>query len=166
MKTRKRQHHQGRRESGTFVALSHNWLKSPQWAALNPYELKLLIDLASQYNGKNNGDLCAAVTVLKGRGWRSSATLNKSIHSLIEKGWLELTRQGGRHSASLFALTVWGIDGCGGKHDLKPNPVPSHRWKTDGLKNWKSGRVVNQCGRAANQSGQRITNISSLVVVS
>ena len=146
------------------MALPHTWVQSPQWAALDPYELKLLIDLGSQYNGRNNGDLCAALTVMKPRGWRSPATLNKAIRGLIAKGWLDLARQGGRHLASLYALTLWGIDACDNKHDLHPNPVPSHRWKADGLKNSLGSRVVKQCGRVVNQSRSKNEQIHASVV--
>jgi hypothetical protein len=134
------------RRSHSFIALPKDWLGSPQWAALDSFEVKLLIDLAAQYNGSNNGDLCASWSMMKRRGWRSSATLHKALRGLIENGWLELTRQGGRHVASLYALTFWGIDPCGGKLDVAANPVPSHRWKSI-----LGARVVNQCSRVANQ---------------
>lgn len=166
MKPHRRERHKGRKEGGSFIALAHAWIKSPQWAALSPFELKLLIDLGSQYNGRNNGDLCAALSVMKGYGWRSSATLNKAIRGLIAKGWLDLSRQGGRHLASLYALTIWGIDECDGKHHLRANPTPTHRWKTDGLKNSLNGRAVKQCGRVVMQLATKEGHGQSRVVVS
>jgi hypothetical protein len=60
---------------------------------------------------------------MRSRGWRSSATLNKTLRSLQRKGRPVVTRQGGRHRASLYALTFWGIDACGGKLDIAANPV-------------------------------------------
>lgn len=143
----------GRREGPRFLALAQPWLDSPQWAALTPFELKLLIDLGRQYNGRNNGDLCAAWTLMQPRGWRSPGTLSKAVHTLREKGWLELTRQGGRHLASLYALTWWGIDDCGGKLDVAANPVPSNRWK-----NSSGSRVVKQCSREVYQSPAEVAN--------
>lgn len=119
----------GRKAFPTFIALAKEWLKSPQWAALNPYELKLVLDLAAQYNGSNNGDLCAAWSKMRERGWRSPSTLNRAIKGAQAKGWLDCSRAGGRHVASLYALTFWGINACGGKLDIGSNPVPSHRWK-------------------------------------
>ena len=126
--TQKRRSRKGR-GGGRFLSLPKEWTDSSQWAALSATDLKLLIDLATQYNGSNNGDLCATWSVMKKRGWRSPGTVSKAIHSLIEKQWLLLTRQGGRHAPSLFALTFWGIDACGGKLDVPANPVPMHSWK-------------------------------------
>lgn len=142
----------GRGAGGAFLALPHAWLDSPQWAALDAFEVKLIIDLAAQYTGKNNGDLCAAWTLMQPRGWRSSATLNKTLRSLQQKGWVVLTRQGGRHLASLYALTFWGIDACGGKLDIAANPVPLNNWK-----NSFGSRLMMQCSRDVMQSDQKIT---------
>lgn len=130
---RSRRNKTGRRVQGRFLALSGELLDSAQWANLSAFEAKLLIDIAAQYRGNNNGDLCASLTVLKKRGWKSSATLNDALKGLRTKGWIELTRQGGRHQPSLYAITWCGIDFCGGKLDVAPNPVPSMRWKVDGL---------------------------------
>lgn len=67
-------------------------LQSDQWASLTPYEVKLLIDLAAQYNGSNNGDLCAPMTLMRRHGWRSPATLHRARKGLVRKGFIELTR--------------------------------------------------------------------------
>lgn len=158
--SKKRRAQKGR-SGHTFLGLAKDWIDSPQWAGLDSFEVKLLIDLGAQHNGHNNGDLCAAWTLMRRRGWRSTATLNKTLHSLIDKGWLLLTRQGGRHTASLYALTVWGIDPCGGKHDETPCAVPLHLWK-----NRIPGRVVNQCGRVANQLPPDLSKKSASVVAS
>ncbi len=127
---RKRKREQGRQETRPFIALVKEWLLSPEWAELSPTEIKLFIDLASQYNGKNNGDFCATWQMMKKRGWRSPGTLSAAIKGLIAKGWLELTRQGGRnHIPSLYALNIWKIDECGGKLDVAATALPSMRWK-------------------------------------
>lgn len=134
----------GRRASAPFLSLPSNILRSEEWAALTPFEVKLLIDLAAQYNGKNNGDLGASWTVMKARGWRSPSTLNKALHGLVASGFIELTRQGGRHRCSLYAITWRGVDACDGKHDATANPVPSNFWK---LENRSSSRVAYHCSR-------------------
>jgi hypothetical protein len=96
----------GRRRFAPALILRKDILDSPEWCDLSAYETKLIIDLASQYKGKNNGDLCAAWSIMKRRGWRSPGTLSKTLHSLIAKNWVLLTRQGGKHVASLYALTI------------------------------------------------------------
>ena len=104
-------------------------LKSEQWAQLSPFGKALMLDLAVQYNGSNNGDLCAAWSLMRKRGWKSPATLSRALRELKERGWAEVCRQGGRNRPSLYSLTIWGINDCGGKLDVSPNPVPAHRWK-------------------------------------
>jgi hypothetical protein len=70
------------------------------------------------------------------RGWTSKDQLAKAIAELLERGWLTVTRQGGfsggRHLPRLYAVTWLGIDYCGGKLDVKPDPVPAHSWKRAG----------------------------------
>lgn len=62
MKPRSRQKHKGRREGGNFVMIPHAVQDSAAWAMASATAIKMLCDLARQYNGRNNGDLCAALT--------------------------------------------------------------------------------------------------------
>lgn len=90
--------------------------------------MKLLVDAAKQYNGSNNGDLHAAWSILSGQGWRSKGTLSRAIKELIDKGFIELTRQGGKNRCSLYAITWKPIDECKGKLDVKETRVASNLW--------------------------------------
>ena len=112
------------RSNGSFMSVPHMILEHEQYAKLPMRAVKLLIDVYAQYRGKNNGDLCATWSMMKKRGWKSQDTLNKALNDLINQGWLVLTRQGGRHQASLYAVTFKGIDECGGKLDRPANPRP------------------------------------------
>jgi hypothetical protein len=90
--------HKGNRIGEAFVALS-------------PHAVKLLIDVAAQYRGDNNGDLSLAWKLMKPRGWRSEATLHKVKRELLEAGFLYETRKGQRPNlCSLFALTWHPLD--------------------------------------------------------
>jgi len=130
-------------------------LQSPQWAALSAHALKLLLDLAAQHDGKNNGDLCAAWRLMAARGWRSRDTLGKALAELEESGWIVRTRQGGRHRASLYAITWRAIDDCGGKLDLaQPGPVALNLWK---LKTVSVARPPAEVARPPCQSGSDST---------
>jgi hypothetical protein len=91
--------------------------------------LKLLIDVAAQYRGTNNGDLSASFTLMKKRGWTSKDQLQKALTELLDRGFLILTRQGGRTMPSLFALTWESIDECGGKLDISSTITASNLWK-------------------------------------
>jgi hypothetical protein len=96
---------------------------------MSPFAVKLLVDLAAQYKGSNNGDLCAAWSVMHPRGWRSKETLFKSLRELEHYGMIERTRQGGRKRATLYAITWRAIDYCGGKLDVSCTRSPSGTWK-------------------------------------
>ncbi len=120
-----------RRASAPFLSLPSHILQSNEWAALTSFEVKVLVDLGAQYNGSNNGDLCAPWALMKTRGWRSPGTLSKALRGLLKAGFIELTRQGGLHQCSLYALTWRGIDECKGKHDAKVSAVPSNAWKRE-----------------------------------
>jgi hypothetical protein len=119
----------GRRESRSFSKLIHDYFESQQYASLSPRAVKVLVDLYCQYRGNNNGDLCAAKALMAQRGWRSSSQLQKALKELLQRGWIVVTRQGGRHAPTLYAVTFVGIDFCGGKLDVAANPVAGHDWK-------------------------------------
>lgn len=118
-----------KRESGSFVALPHAVLRSQSFASLRPHAVKLAIDLLAQFKGDNNGDLCAAWTLMKKRGWRSRDTLSKARRELLNAEWIMVTKQGGRHSPTLYALTFYAVDACGGKLDVSPTHSSPGSWR-------------------------------------
>ena len=103
-------------------------LRSQSFSRLGPHAVKLLMDLLAQYKGDNNGDLCAAWTLMKKRGWRSRDTLSKARRELLKSEWIIVTRQGGKHLPTLFALTFFAVDECDGKLDMKPTHSPPSNW--------------------------------------
>lgn len=123
----------GRKESGSFLAIPHAVLRSPNFISLSSHGVKLLIDLATEYNGTNNGDLCATWSMMKKRGWKSQDTLNRALKDLMSRGMIIKTRQGGMNYASLYAITWRSIDECGGKLEVSPTAVAPGNWKFTGL---------------------------------
>lgn len=121
---------------GSFNAFPHRVLVSEKFATLSPQATKLLMDLFSQYRGSNNGDLCAAFSLMEKRGWKSKSGLAAAIKELIKTGFLVLSCQGGRHKPSLYALTFYAIDECAdkrgiSKHDLRATQSPNNDWLCD-----------------------------------
>jgi hypothetical protein len=111
MSTRERRRHaKSKREPGGFVAMPYIVIRSDQFARLSAHAIKLLVDLLAQYHGDNNGDLCATWTVMHPRGWRSRDTLEQALAELVERGFVTRTRQGGKNSASLYAVTFYSLD--------------------------------------------------------
>lgn len=119
----------GRKVVGTFVAFPHQCLKHKNYAALPFRAVKLLLDLSGQYRGTNNGDLCIAWKIMQPLGWTSKATLYKARDDLLNSGWIVLTRQGGRNTTSLYAITFQPIDECGGKLDRGATVTALAYWK-------------------------------------
>lgn len=121
----------GRRGTSSFSMLIHEYFLSEQYATLSARAVKLLIDLYCQYRGTNNGDLTAAWSVMKLKGWTSKSQLQKALDELESRGWILRTRQGSINKASLYAVTFQGIDYCGGKLDsgITPESKALNYWK-------------------------------------
>lgn len=117
------------RGGGGFLPFRTDVLRSEALRNLSPYASKLLLDLASQWQLGRNGDSSAAFEkVMRARGWRSKATLYKSLKELRESGLIVLTRQGSLHECSLYGLGWLAIDECGGKLDMKATTRPLNGW--------------------------------------
>ena len=128
-RNQKRLRNKGRATTGSFVSLPHGLLKHPSFATLTPRATKLLIDISTQYRGKNNGDLSATLKQMRQRGWNSSDQLQKAKNELINRGLILVSRQGGRNKCSLYAITWQQIDECKGKLDIAPTQIAPHHWK-------------------------------------
>jgi hypothetical protein len=76
---KKRTKHKGRAESGSFIALPRDVLRSPNYLALSAQARALLIDVAEQYYGNNNGGLSPSWTLMHTRGWKSRDTLAHAL---------------------------------------------------------------------------------------
>lgn len=116
-------------EKGGYVALYHCVLRSQAYANLSAHAVKLLNDLLSQYYGSNNGDFNATYTTMQKRGWRSKGTLSRAIKELLETGFIEVSKQGGRHSCSLYAITFYAVDECKGKLEINATKTPKSLWR-------------------------------------
>lgn len=132
--TRRRARMKGRGGDHSYLGIPHYILRSEAFGRLTGWGAKLLIELAASYNGKNNGDLSAAFSVLEGRGWNSPGTLNKALKELLAAGWIIYARHGGRNRCALYAVTWWPVDECEGKWlEIRPETTPRHSWKTESV---------------------------------
>ena len=119
----------GRAKNRRFAGIPHDVMESDSYCGCSGNAIKLLLELAKQYNGYNNGDLSAAFSVLKPRGWRSKKTLSLRLAELVERGLVVKTREGFFRNpearCALFALTWLPIDECEGKNlELPPSRGP------------------------------------------
>lgn len=98
------------RDPGRFVGLPHAMLKSKHFMNLSFAARSLLLELALQYNGGNNGRLIATKKHLARRGWGSQTTVTRALAELIAARMVLKTVQGGRpHRANWYALTCFRL---------------------------------------------------------
>src|SRR4051812_40495803 len=96
---------------GRFVALPHSVLDCPGYRGLTVYAKALLVDVARQYAGGNNGSLLCSRRKMAEYGWKSVDTLTKALSELLAANLLFRTVQGQRpNKASWYALTWQSLD--------------------------------------------------------
>jgi hypothetical protein len=127
----------GSGELGRFVGLPVALLDCPAYHGLSVYAKVLLIDVARQYMGANNGTLLGSKRKMEEYGWKSSDTLHKALRELLEARLLFRTVQGQRpNKASWYALTWRTLDKSDGYDPgteslfrrgayLQPKPKPT-----------------------------------------
>ncbi len=128
-----------------FINIPQVVLNSERYIKLHPRSVKLLLDIARQYNGYNNGDLQATMSCLKKWGWNSNSHLTQATRQLRSHELIVQTRQGGLGmGCSLYALSWQPINECGGKLDMSPT--------TDSPVNWlKEEKELNARGELFNK---------------
>lgn len=145
---RNREKYKNRKIEGGFCAIPHAVIESSNLKNASGNAIKLLTVMVRAYNGKNNGDLCAAFSVMKIYGWTSQATLDWGLKELLHYGFIEKTRQGDlTKKPSLYAITWQPIDQLGEKLELcGPSTVASGKWKNPVTAFKRSAVVKNKRG--------------------
>lgn len=94
-----------------FVALPKAVLTGAEWCNLPSGAMKLAVDLAAQYTGKNNGRLTPAFEAMQRHGWVSKGTLIRAKTALLEAPFVVLTRKGhAPRTAEWIGFTWWQLD--------------------------------------------------------
>ena len=121
----------GRRNGPSFVAIPHALWECDNFKRLSARALKLLIDMYGNYNGKNNGDFCATISIMRKRGWKSKQTLALALDELLHYGLILCTRIGNSETkrAYLYGVTFQPINECEGKLDIAPTTTAPGTWK-------------------------------------
>ena len=99
------------RDPGGFIALPVSVLDCPGHRALSHTARALLIEVARQFHGDDNGRMLLSRAYLAGRGWKSSDVIDRAKGQLIEGGFIIETVKGHRpNKASWYAVTSsnWG----------------------------------------------------------
>lgn len=113
-----------------FLLVPDCVMNHPNYIKMGYPAKALLLEIAFQFNGRNNGDLQCSRTVMASRGWKSNDVRERALKELEEAGFIVKARQGGRGiGPSLYAITWQPIHECGGKHDLKPTTAAYRSFK-------------------------------------
>jgi len=119
----------------SFAGIPRIVMDSDDYKNLNGNAIKLLLELAYQYRGNNNGDLSATFSHMEKRGFKSKETLGNALKSLQGANLIIKTREGmflnpgGR--CALYALTWQPIDECNGKHDVKATRIAPRKFSME-----------------------------------
>ena len=127
------------KQTASFAGIPRVVMECPDYINLSGSAVRLLNEMAYQFKGRNNGDLCPAWTLMKERGFRSKATLTKAIKELVAAEMIMLARQGQfiRNKAGLYALTWAPIDECAGKQlDESPTQKPLRNFSLERNQEW------------------------------
>jgi len=103
------------RDPGGFVAIPWSVLDSNAYRSLSMHAKALLVEIARQLRGDNNGALLCSRAYMGPRGWKSADMLTKAKRELLEAGFLHETVMGRRpNKASWYAVTWSGLDRING----------------------------------------------------
>lgn len=99
------------RDSGRFIAIPCQVIDCDGYAKISHTSKSLLLEIARQYNGSNNGRLLCSSKYLWTRGWKSNDVITRAKRELLEHGFIYQTVQGHRpNKASWFAITWNALD--------------------------------------------------------
>jgi len=119
--------------NGAVLLMPHVVLNSAAYVTLSGQAIKLLYDVAMQYNTHNNGALLASWRYMsEKRGWTSADALNKAKSELIAHDLLVQTVQGQLpNKASWYGLTWYALD------SIKGLEVSAQSWPRGAYAHWK-----------------------------
>ncbi len=121
-----------RRDPGRFILIPVGVMESTAYRALGFSARALMLDIASQYRGDNNGRLlCGWKFMAEERGWKSKTTLTDAKRELLASGVLVVeTRMGAFPSTSAwYGCTWWPLDWCEGM-DVEVRDFPRGAYRS------------------------------------
>lgn len=99
------------RDSGGFVALPHAVMNSAAYLGLSANARSLLLEVALQFGGADNGRMLLSRAHLAKRGWKSSDMIDKGKRELLDAELIFETVKGQRpNKASWYAVTWRRLD--------------------------------------------------------
>lgn len=128
----------GRSVPEQFMQLPYSMVQSDAWRSLSGPALKILIELYSRFNGKNNGLLSLSYADAAKKLALGHATIGRAFDELQVKGFVRLIKRGhwyGRKAAE-WAITNKGFQGFNPTNDWK-------HWRTEKTKAGSQAEYIN-----------------------
>lgn len=108
---RLKRHKGATRDPGGFLALPWAVLDSEAYRGLSHPARALLLEVARQFNGDDNGRMLLSRTYLEPRGWKSADVIQRAKAELVDAGLIFQTVMGHRpNRASWYAVTWMPLD--------------------------------------------------------
>lgn len=116
-----------RRSAETFAAVSVKVMRSEAYRTLRSTYKAVLLALAAQYRGFNNGDLALTRLMARNLGVTSEQARSHGLRELSRRGLIEKTYQGGMRplGPTLWALTWQRVNYRDGKQLKRPETAPN-----------------------------------------
>lgn len=100
------------RDAGGFAAIPWAVLDSAAYQGLSHPARSLLMEIARQFHGDDNGRMIVTLAHLKPRGWTSKDVITRAKGELLDAGLIFETCKGQRpNRASWYAVTWLSLDG-------------------------------------------------------
>ncbi len=99
-------------KSNGFIKLDHDLVRGPAWRGLSGNAVKVLIDIADQYNGSNNGRLRFGVSQTVRVLHCSNTTALRTLAELRDAGLIEVVEKGSfvhKNGARKGTATAWRL---------------------------------------------------------
>jgi hypothetical protein len=145
-----------------FARIPVSVLESEACTTLNHAAFKVLVILASQYWGGNNGALALTESRARKYGLKGRDTLYRSLRELEARGLIVCTRRGFKSKKvfTLFALGWEPINNRDGQPVEVPQPANNARWL-----GWRSTVPTTGSDQAGSKIGIHTDSRESLVPI-
>jgi hypothetical protein len=169
----RRHNHNGRSTTERFVSLPHWMLQSSAWRSLSPVARSVFIELATIYNGSNNGRIALSARDAPDRVRCSKNTAARAFAELTQKGFVDLCSPGHfdrktPHAAE-YRLTLHNCDRSGERaskrfmswHSAEPKSVTGPTRGTAGVTTGTATSATKESCRELSLSRDRKHHLES-----